>query len=105
MIRIVSVALCVLLLCFTLCACSRGETVTDMASEAVSEVASDADAIVSDGNGFIGDETTGDDDSATNNDTNNNTDNTTSDNTNDSNNTQDVTERETLVDETNNGFM
>lgn len=65
--KLISIILCVLMLCMTLCACGRDNSVSDMASEAISDVETVAEDIISggngavtDGDGYIGNETTSD---------------------------------------------
>lgn len=65
--KLVSIIMCVLVLCMALCACGRDDSPADMASEAISNVATHAeeiisgdDGVVTDGDGHIGNETTSD---------------------------------------------
>ncbi len=72
--KLLSIIMCVLLVCVALCACGRDDSVSDMASEAISSVATEASEImsgdngeVSDGDGFIGNETQSNTDETTDN--------------------------------------
>lgn len=67
MSKLVSIILGILVLCMALCACGDGNSASDMASEAISDVATHAeeiisgdDGVVTDGDGQIGNETTAD---------------------------------------------
>lgn len=67
MSKLVSIILCVLMMCVALCACGNGNSPSDMASEAISSVATQAeeiisgdDGVVTDDDGHIGNETTAD---------------------------------------------
>lgn len=73
MVRVISVVLCLLMMCAMLCACGEND-VSEMASEAVSEVVTSTNGEVSDTDGIIGNE-----------DENNQNDNNTSDNNNSDN--------------------
>lgn len=55
--KILLVLSCILMLCALLCGCGE-KTVPEMASEAVSDVESGMDGVVSDMDGMIGNETT-----------------------------------------------
>ena len=55
--KILSVLLCVLMLCAVLCGCGGNDSVSEMATDAMSEAESAVDGLVSDGDGHIGNET------------------------------------------------
>lgn len=48
MYRVLTAAICVIALCFSLCACNKNDNVVEDASQAVSEVASDVASDVKD---------------------------------------------------------
>lgn len=88
MSKLVSIVLCVLALCMALCACGNDNSAADMASEAISDVATHAeeiisgdDGVVTDGDGQIGNETN----SATQNNMDESQNSTTSETTNNEN--------------------
>ena len=56
--KILSVLLCILMLCAVLCGCGGNDSVSEMATDAMSEAESAVDGLVSDGDGHIGNETT-----------------------------------------------
>ena len=65
--KLISIILCVLMLCVALCACGNNNSVSNAASEAISDVETDAadiisgnDGVVNDNDGYIGNETTSD---------------------------------------------
>lgn len=60
MLRVLSVVLCILVVCLSLCACGNNakDDVEEAATEAMSEVADTENGTVSDGDGYIGNETT-----------------------------------------------
>lgn len=65
--KLITVILCVIMMCVMLCACGQNGSVSDMASEAISDVATEAEEIISgddgtvtDDDGYIGNETTSD---------------------------------------------
>lgn len=60
MLRVLSVVFCILVLCLSLCACGAKEEVEELATEAMSEVADTENGTVSDGDGYIGNESNGD---------------------------------------------
>lgn len=62
--KLLSIILCLLVLCMALCACGRGDTVSQMASDALSDIETAASEMLSpdngtveDGDGKIGNET------------------------------------------------
>ncbi len=63
--KFLSVLLCVLMLCTVLCGCGGNDSVSEMATDAMSEAESVVDGVVSDGDGHIGNETTSSTDSVT----------------------------------------
>ncbi len=56
MYKFLSIIMCVIIVCFALCACGRDETASDVASEAISDMESDSNGTVSDEDGMIGNE-------------------------------------------------
>ncbi len=64
MYKVLSIVMCLLMLCMALCACGQDSSVSEMASDAASFVESEAsemmsgdNGVVSDGDGVIGNET------------------------------------------------
>lgn len=96
MLKFLSIFVSLLMLCFVFCGCGAEDSVSDMASEAMSSVESDAkemmdgnDGTVADGDGMIGNETTTSTDNADDSDSKTNTE--------DSNNTDDTSETTDLM--------
>lgn len=58
MLRVLSVVLCILVVCLSLCACGAKNDAEEIATEAMSEVADTENGTVSDGDGYIGNEAT-----------------------------------------------
>lgn len=76
MYKFLSIFMCVIIICFALCACGRDKTVSDVATQAMSEVKSDLESnsngTVADDDGKIGNEENEQEDKD---DTNDNSDN------------------------------
>lgn len=95
--KILSVLLCILMLCAVLCGCGGNDSVSEMATDAMSEAESAVDGFVSDGDGHIGNETTSPTDNTTDetaNDTNNTNDNNGNSDDNDTNAMNDTNDNE-----------